>query len=113
MALVGADVTLEGLLGAQVEEVVLRHQLLQLGLDVRDFVPAEFEFVQGDLGLLEISEESGLFWAEDEQGVAFAALATSRSAYSVDIFLLEKDLFKILQVSVLSLKVSALKGQNL
>ena len=87
VALVGADVGLEGLLGAQVEEVVLGDQLLELGLDVADLGPGELELVERDVGLLEVAEEAELLGPEDEEGVALAALAAGGAADAVDVLL--------------------------
>ena len=87
MRCVGGDVGLVRQQGALVEEVVLLDELFELGLNVGDFLPAEFVFVEWDFGLLEITQEAQLFGAEDEQGVTGAAFAASGSAHAVDVFL--------------------------
>ena len=58
-----------------------------LWLNVGHFVPTKLEFVERDVGLLEVAEESQLFRPEHEKSVALAALASGRPADTVDVFL--------------------------
>ncbi len=76
MRLVRSNIGFKGLLGAQVQEVVLGDELLQLRLDVGHLAPGELELVQGNVCLAEVAEESQFFGSQNQEGVAFASLAS-------------------------------------
>ena len=60
---------------------------LHLRLDVRNFAPAELKLIERHVGLPKVAQKAEFFGPEDEQRVAFAALAASCSADAVDVLL--------------------------
>ena len=58
-----------------------------LKLNISNFAPGEIELVERHSGLLEVPEEAKLLWSKDEQGVASASSASSRTSHSVNVLL--------------------------
>ena len=87
MRLVCTDIGFVGLLGGDVEEVVLADQFLHLRLDVGYLGPGELELVQRHVGLFQIPEKPELLRPEDHQSVALPALPPGSPAHPVDVLL--------------------------
>lgn len=85
MTCVGLQVALVTFLGALVEIVVLRYELVELGLDVDDLFGGEIEFYDRDTGAFEVGEETDFGGLEKEEGTAFTIRATRCSTDSVNV----------------------------
>ena len=58
-----------------------------LWLNICNLAPRELKFVQRNLGLFKVPQESKFFWPEKEQGMAFATFATGCTSDAVNVFL--------------------------
>jgi hypothetical protein len=85
MACVGLQVALVAIFCALVKVVVLRYELVELGLDVDDLFGGEIEFYNGNTGVFEVGEETDFGGLEEEEGSTFAVRATRCSTDTVDV----------------------------
>lgn len=72
------------LLGALVEVVVLRDELLELRLHVDDLFGGELELDDGHTGRFEVREEADLVGLQEHEGAAFA-VGAGCAADAVDV----------------------------
>lgn len=68
------------------EEVVSSYELLELGLDVGQFLGWELELVKHYLGLLQVLEVWKLGFEQEEKGSSCRVCASAGSSNSVDVF---------------------------
>ena len=69
----------------QIQVVVLCDQFLKLRLNIRDLTPTEFKFIQRNISLSQVSEESKFFRSQDEKCVSFSAFPAGGSAYAMNV----------------------------
>lgn len=72
------------ILGGLMQVIILFDELFQLTLYIGDLVGWELILVQGNTGMLEVSQEAKFAREKEEETFAFAA-ATSCSTHTVDI----------------------------
>ena len=69
------------------EKVVLFDQFFQLRLDIRNFRPGEVKLIQWNLELFQVTKETQLFRAQEEQGVPSSIQAPGCSTDTMNVFL--------------------------
>ena len=72
------------LLGALVKVVVLRDQLLELGLSIEDLLRWELVLDHGHTRLLKVPQKRGLVRLQEKQAASLALRATRRSANTMN-----------------------------
>lgn len=72
-------------LGALVQVVVLRDQLLELRLHVDDLLGRKVELDDGHAGFLQVRKEPDLGGLEEHEGPAFAVGASCSSTNAMDV----------------------------